>query len=80
MRRAFVIQLQPETDLRPAKWSGRVEHVDSGQADHFRSAEELLRFIEQTLAGIEAAEHEEGQNSIEEPKIEPRRDKKQNDS
>jgi hypothetical protein len=80
VRRAFVIQLHPETDLRPGKWSGRVEHVDSGQADHFRSEEELLRFIERTVTEIEATEYEEGQNSIVEPKIEPRRDKKQNDS
>jgi hypothetical protein len=80
MRRAFVIQLHPETDLRPAKWSGRVEHVDSGQADHFRSAEELMRFIEQTLAEIEAAEHEESQNPIMEPEVGPRRDKEPSDS
>lgn len=53
MRRGFVIQLYSEADLDPSKLVGRVEHVDSGRADGFRSAEELVRFIEQTMKEIE---------------------------
>jgi len=75
-----VIQLHPAADLRPAKWSGRVEHVDSGQADHCRSAKELVRFIEQTLIELEAAEQEESQDSIMEPEVGPKRDKEPRDS
>ncbi|MCW5892060.1 MAG: hypothetical protein KIT14_16165 [bacterium] len=34
---------------------GRVEHVTTGQVARFDSADELLRFMRQTLAEIEAA-------------------------
>lgn len=63
MRRGFVIQLYSEADLHPAKFAGRVEHVDSGRADGFRSVEELVKFIEQTVKEIE----ETGQGKMEEP-------------
>jgi hypothetical protein len=53
MRRGFVIQLHSENDLYPDKFAGRAEHVDSGRADGFRSVEELVRFIEQTMREIE---------------------------
>ena len=53
MRRGFVIQLYSEADLYPGKFAGRVEHVDCGRADGFRSVEELVRFIEQTVKEIE---------------------------
>jgi hypothetical protein len=61
MRRGFVIQLHSEADLSPAKFAGRVEHVDSGRADGFRSVEELVRFIEQTVKEIEETERGEMQ-------------------
>jgi hypothetical protein len=51
MRRGFVIQLHSEADL-PGKF-GTFEHVDSGRADSFRSVEELVRFIEQTMKETE---------------------------
>ena len=53
MRRGFVIQLYSESNLHPAKFAGRIEHVDSGRAYGFRSEEELVRFIEQTVKEIE---------------------------
>lgn len=53
MRRGFVIQLYSEADLSQDKFVGRVEHVDSGRADGFRSVAELVRFIEQTVREIE---------------------------
>jgi hypothetical protein len=59
MRRAFVIQLRQKADPEAADLVGRIEHVDSGRADHFGSVEELVRFIERTLTEIEAAEEGE---------------------
>jgi hypothetical protein len=53
MRRGFVIQLYSDRDLYPANFVGRVEHVDTGRADGFRSVEELVKFIEQTMKQIE---------------------------
>jgi len=63
MRRAFVIQLNPQSC--PASFEGRVEHVDSGREGRFRSPEELLRFIEEVLSEAgqtEAAGDEAGQS------------------
>ncbi len=59
MRRGFVIQLYSGDDLHPGKFAGRVEHVDSGRADGFRSVEELVSFIEQTVKEIEEVERAE---------------------
>jgi hypothetical protein len=56
MRRAFVIQLREKADPAAGEFAGRVEHVDSGRADHFGSVEELVRFVERTLAEVETAE------------------------
>ena len=67
MRRAFVIQLYSEADLYPAKFVGRVEHVDSGRADGFRSVEELVRFISQAMTELERMERGE----LQEPPSEP---------
>jgi hypothetical protein len=59
MRRAFVIQLRQKADPGAADLAGRIEHVDSGRADHFGSVDELVRFIVQTLAEVEGAEEGE---------------------
>ncbi len=50
--RAFVIQFGGE--IAPARnlLAGRVEHISSGQALHFRSLGELLMFVEQTFVSI----------------------------
>lgn len=66
MRRGFVIQLSPEADPQ-AKFSGRVEHVDSGRADGFQSAEELVRFIEQTVKELEEAARGEAPGCSDDP-------------
>lgn len=66
MRRGFVIQLSSDADLYPAKFAGRVEHVDSGRADGFRSVEELVSFIEQTVKQIEESARTE-MTEMEEP-------------
>ena len=52
--RAFVVQFRTETDMAHGRYSGRVEHVVSGQAAHFSSLEELLAFIAQVLATVRA--------------------------
>lgn len=74
MRRGFVIQLQSETDRYPIKFAGRIEHVDSGRADGFDSAEELVRFVQETVREIEAMDHGEvqGLNSKADRKVEKR--------
>jgi hypothetical protein len=45
MRRAFVIQLGPETQPEQRHLDGWVEEVDTGREARFRSAEELLTFL-----------------------------------
>ena len=61
MRRGFVIQLHSETDRYPIRFAGRVEHVDSGRADGFRSVDELVSFIQETVRELEEAERGEEQ-------------------
>ena len=63
MRRGFVIQLSSQAGLDQSKFVGRVEHVDSGRADGFRSVEELVRFIEQTVKETEETAREEAPES-----------------
>jgi hypothetical protein len=52
--RAFVVQLHVEADLAQGRITGRVEHVLSGQAAHFDTLEDLLRFIERVLTTLRA--------------------------
>jgi hypothetical protein len=49
-QRAFVIQVRDGGMPRRDRWTGRVEHVVSGQSALFGSLDELLTFIEQVLA------------------------------
>jgi hypothetical protein len=46
---AFVIQLQPETDIPNGRFEGRVEHVASGRATRFHSLSELIAFLGRVL-------------------------------
>jgi hypothetical protein len=50
--RAFVVQFRAETDVEQGRYTGRVEHVVSGQSAHFASLEELLAFIARVLAAV----------------------------
>jgi hypothetical protein len=50
--RAFVVQLHVETEVARGRILGRVEHVLSGQAAHFDTLEDLLRFIERVLTSL----------------------------
>jgi hypothetical protein len=45
MRRAFVVQLGPETQHLKRHFAGVIEEVDSGREAKFRSTEELLDFL-----------------------------------
>jgi hypothetical protein len=44
-QRAFVVQFR----AGPAPWTGRIEHITSGRATRFRSAQELWAFLTQVL-------------------------------
>jgi hypothetical protein len=48
-RRAFVVQIHVEADVAHNDVWGRVEHIVSGQATHFRTVEALVQFIEQVM-------------------------------
>jgi hypothetical protein len=48
-KRAFVVQVHADAQVEQGQWKGRVEHLVSGEADHFDSLEELTAFIVQTL-------------------------------
>lgn len=47
--RAFVIQLRGDCQIYRDRFTGRIEHVTSGQATRFGSVDELLAFIGQVL-------------------------------
>jgi len=49
MRRAFVVQLGPETKPAEGLFEGWVEEVDSFTELRFRSTEELLKFLGERL-------------------------------
>jgi hypothetical protein len=48
-QQAFVVQFRSETDVEAGRFEGRVEHVASGQAAHFKSLDELLAFMVRVL-------------------------------
>jgi len=52
--RAFLVRYAAESNLEEDDVCGRVEHVDSGQSERFRSREELERFIVDVLREEEA--------------------------
>ena len=53
--RAFVVQLRATAAVAQGQLTGRVEHVLSGQAAHFRTLDELLAFMARVLTGLESA-------------------------
>ena len=48
-RRAFVVQFRAGAELEQGSFTGRVEHVLSGQATKFSSVEELMAFFVRIL-------------------------------
>jgi hypothetical protein len=53
-QRAFVVQFRAETVVEQWHFTGRVEHVVSGQATQFHSLEELFAFMARMLASVRA--------------------------
>jgi len=51
---AFVVHLATDPDARADQARGRVEHVSTGRAARFESADELVRFMRETLAAFAA--------------------------
>ena len=50
VQRAFVVQLKRTADPNAGELTGRVEHVRSGAATFFDSADGLLTFISRVVA------------------------------
>ena len=46
---AFVVQVHAAAQVEQGQFTGRVEHIVSGQATHFASREALLEFIARVL-------------------------------
>jgi hypothetical protein len=51
LQRSFVVQLHADAEVAQGEVWGRVEHIRSGQATHFQSVEELVRFMVGVLHG-----------------------------
>jgi hypothetical protein len=45
MRRAFVLQLGPDTSPSEGRFVGLIEEVDTGRELRFRSTDELMAFL-----------------------------------
>jgi hypothetical protein len=48
-QRAFVVQIHSAVDVTRDEVWGRVEHIVSGEATHFATVEDLVRFITKVL-------------------------------
>jgi hypothetical protein len=48
-KRAFVVQIHIDAHVEQGQWKGRVEHLVSGESEHFESLEELTAFLVQIL-------------------------------
>jgi hypothetical protein len=62
-KRAFVIRFDNEIDLEAGHFGGRVEHVESCRATHFRSLDEFLEFLNQVLKEISVIEPHDAPSS-----------------
>ena len=56
--RAFVVQFYNDADIEHQSFSGRVEHVMSGQAKRFHSVEDLLAFFTWMLRVVDTPPQE----------------------
>jgi hypothetical protein len=50
VHRAFVVHFRTSSNIARGPIEGRVEHVVSGQSNHFDSLEELLTFMARVLS------------------------------
>jgi hypothetical protein len=51
MVRSFVVQFHADASVSERRLAGRVEHLRTGDAVHFESLEDLLRFMETHIEG-----------------------------
>ena len=63
--RAFVVQLRAAGDAGTDLFAGRVEHITSGAAERFASAEGLINFVTRVLASAPAASNPRGAGQTE---------------
>jgi hypothetical protein len=63
--RAFVVQLRAQTDPGAELFVGRVEHIASGDAARFNSAQYLLAFIAKVLAPLPSSPGQPADSSSE---------------
>lgn len=49
IRRSFIVQLGEEANLADGRVGGRVEHLRTGEAQHFESIDALLAFFNEAL-------------------------------
>jgi hypothetical protein len=54
--RAFVVQVHADAQIEQGQFKGRVEHLNSREAAHFASLEELLAFMARIVTAQEQAE------------------------
>jgi hypothetical protein len=59
---AFVLQFPADADPGAGPFEGRVEHVATGRAAPFHTAEELRAFVAQVLAEVRASDATAGQD------------------
>jgi len=50
--RAFVVQFREDSEGTRERFTGRVEHMISGEAARFQSPEELLAFLARVLRAV----------------------------
>jgi hypothetical protein len=58
-RRAFLIHLRTGTEVTRDQLVGRVEHVASGRAEHFKGEQQLWAFVFRILNDLEDKPNEE---------------------
>jgi hypothetical protein len=63
--RAFVVQLRAAGAAGTELFAGRVEHITSGAAERFASAEGLINFVMRVLASAPAASNPRGAGQAE---------------
>jgi len=51
-QRAFVVQFRTRVGVEQTRFTGRVEHMTTGQTTRFESVEELVTFVSRVLATV----------------------------
>jgi hypothetical protein len=51
-QRAFVVQFRAGAGAEPVRFTGRVEHMTTGQTTRFESVEDLVTFVTRVLTEV----------------------------